>query len=62
MKEYADDNFKSEENGGKFSRQDKNTVGKGEIAHYKQFVLFPTVFSKDWNCRHVKTRACMGKG
>ena len=23
---------------------------------------FPTVFLKDLNCRHVKTRACMGKG
>ena len=23
---------------------------------------FPTVFSKDLKCRHVKTRACLGKG
>ena len=23
---------------------------------------FPTVFSKDMYCRHVKTRACFGKG
>ena len=23
---------------------------------------FPTVFSKDYYCRHVKTRACLGKG
>ena len=23
---------------------------------------FPTVFSKDLNCRHVKIRACLGKG
>ena len=23
---------------------------------------FPTVFSKDLHCRHVKTRACLGKG
>ena len=23
---------------------------------------FPTVFSKDMYCRHVKTRACLGKG
>ena len=22
---------------------------------------FPTVFSKDFNCRHVKTRASLGK-
>ena len=32
-----------------------NTMGKGENA-------FPTVFSKDLYCRHVKTRACLGKG
>ena len=23
---------------------------------------FPTVFSGDMYCRHVKTRACLGKG
>ena len=33
---------------------------KGEIAHYEQLVLFPTVFSKDWYRRH--DRACLGKG
>ena len=30
--EYADDNFKFNENGRKFSKQVENTVGKGEIA------------------------------
>ena len=39
----------------------ENTVGKGEIACYEQFLLFP-VFSKDLYCRQVKTRACLGKG
>ena len=38
------------------------TMGKGEIAHCKQFLLFLTVFSKYLYCRHVKTRACLGKG
>ena len=47
-------------NGRKFFKRAENTVGKGEIAHYKQFLLFP-VFSKDLYCRHVKTRACSGK-
>ena len=28
-------------------------MGKGEIAHYEQFLLFP-VFSKQFYCRHVK--------
>ena len=39
----------------------ENTVGKGQIAHDEQFLIFP-VFSKDFNCRHIKTRACLGKG
>ena len=32
LKEFADDNFKFEENGGKLSKRVENTVGKGEIA------------------------------
>ena len=40
----------------------ENTVGKGEIAHYEQFTPFPTVFSKEFYGRHMKTRACLGKG
>ena len=28
----------------------ENIVGKGEIAHYKQFLLFPTMFSKAVYC------------
>ena len=53
--------FNLDGNGGKFSKQVENTVGIGEIAPYKQFLLFP-VFSKDLKCRHIKTRACLGKG
>ena len=62
LKEVADDNFKFDENGRKFSKWVEETVGKGEIARYEQFLLFPTVFSKYLYCRHVKTRACLGKG
>ena len=62
LKEFADDNFTFDENGRKLSKQVDNTVGKGEIARYEQFLLFPQVFSKDLYCRHVKTRACLGKG
>ena len=32
MKEFADDNFKFDENGRKLLKQVENTVGKGEIA------------------------------
>ena len=39
--ERADDNFKLDENGRKLSRWVENTVGKGEIARYEQFLLFP---------------------
>ena len=44
--EFADDNFKFDENGRKLSKRVENTVGKGEIAHYEQFLLFPQCFQK----------------
>ena len=44
LKEFADNNFKFDENGRKLSKQVENTVGKGEIARYKQFLLFPHCF------------------
>ena len=46
MKEFADDNSKFDENGGKFSERVENTVGKEEIARYEQFLLFPQCFQK----------------
>ena len=46
LKVFADDNFKFDENDRKFSKRVENTVGKGEIAHYKQFLLFPLCFQK----------------
>ena len=46
LKEFVDDNFKFDENGRKLSKQVENTVGKGEIARYKQFLLFPQCFQK----------------
>ena len=46
LKESADDNFKFNENGRKFSKLVENTVGKGEIARYEQFLLFPQCFQK----------------
>ena len=44
-----------------FSRRVENTVGKGEIACYEQFLLFPQHF-QDMFARNVKTRVCFGKG
>ena len=46
LKQSADDNSKFHETSGKFSKWVENTVGKGEIACYEQFLLFPTVFSR----------------
>ena len=46
LKEFADDNFKFDENGRKLFKQVENTVGKGEIARYEQFLLFPHCFQK----------------
>ena len=46
LKEFADDNFKFNENGTKFSKRVENNVGKGETARYKQFLLFPHCFQK----------------
>ena len=34
LKEFADDNFKFDENGSKLLKRVENTVGKGEIAGY----------------------------
>ena len=34
-------------------KREENTLGKGEIASYKQFP-FSTVLLKDLYCRHVK--------
>ena len=61
LTEFVDDNFKFDEIGKKFFKRVENTVGKGEIARYEQFLLFPQCFSKDLYCRHVQTRSCFGK-
>ena len=43
---FAENNFKYDENGRKLSKQVENTVGKGEIARYEQFLLFSQCFQK----------------
>ena len=62
MKEFADDNFKYNANGGKFFRTVENTVGKGKICLLRAISPFPAMFSEDFYCRHVYTTACLGKG
>ena len=46
LKMFADDSFNFDENGGEFFKWLENTVGKGEIAHYEKFLLFPQCFQK----------------
>ena len=46
LKEFADDNLKFDENNRNFFKWIENTVGKGEIARYEQFLLFPQCFQK----------------
>ena len=46
LKYFADDNFKFDENGRQLSKWVENTVEKGEIARYKQFLLLPQCFQK----------------
>ena len=49
LKEFADNSFKFDENGRKLTKQVENTVGKGEIACYEQFLLFPQCLQKTCN-------------
>ena len=46
LKDFVDDNFKFDENGRKLSKPIENTVGKGEIARYKQFLLYLQCFQR----------------
>ena len=62
LKQSADDNFKFDENSRKFSTRVENTVGKGEIACYKQFLLCPQCFQKVCFPGGVKRCHCVGMG
>ena len=44
LKDFADNNLEFDKNGSKVSKRIENTVGKGEIALYEQFLLFPQCF------------------
>ena len=60
LKDTADNDFKFEENGGKCSSRVENSVGKGEIAQYDQFLLFPQCFQK--TCiANMANKALFGK-
>ena len=46
LEEFADDNSEFYENGKNFSKRVENTVGKGEIACHRQFLLISQCFQK----------------
>ena len=51
VKEFADNNFKFDENSSKFSKQVENTGGKRRNSLLLAISPFPTMFSKDLHCR-----------
>ena len=53
-KTFADDNFRYDENGRKLSKRVENIMGKGEIARYEQFFLFPQCFQQAYFPRALK--------
>ena len=58
LKKFADDNFKFDENGRKLSKRVENTVGKGDIARYEQFLLFPQRFKRFVSQGRQKVSLC----
>ena len=62
LKEFADDNFRCDEYGRNFSRKGRKHCEKRRNCSLRAISPFLSVFSKDLYCRHVKTRAILGKG
>ena len=46
LKEFADETFKFSKYDRELAKRVDNTVGKGEIAQYEQFLLLPQHFQK----------------
>ena len=46
----------------KVLQKGRKQCGKRRNCSLRVISPFPTLFSKDLYCRHVKTRACLGKG
>ena len=59
LKAFADDNFKFDRNDRRFFIWVENTVGKGEIACFEQFLLFLQCFQK--TCDADKNQGLFGK-
>ena len=46
LEDFGDESFKFDDYGEKYPERIENAVGKGEIARYEQFLLFPQSFQK----------------
>ena len=62
LKAFADDNFKSDESGRRFSKQVENTVGKGEISRNEQFFFFSNSVFKRLVLQTHENQGLFGKG
>ena len=58
---FTDDNFKFGESSRKFSKRVENAVGKGQIAHNEQFLVFPQCFQR-LILQTRKNQGLFGKG
>ena len=61
IEDFADTNFKLQQNGRKFSKWIENT-GKRRNCSLRAISPFPTVFSRVLYCRHVKKKSLFWKG
>ena len=63
LKEFADTNFKFDEfEWKKVFQMSRKHCEKRRSCLLRAISPFPTLFSKGLYCRHVNTRACLGKG
>ena len=62
LKEFADNNFKFDENGRKLSKWLENTVGKGEIVHATSNFSFPHCVFERLVLQTRKNQGLFGKG
>ena len=62
MKEFAEDNFKFDEKRWKVLLKGRKRCGKRRNCSLRAISPFPTEFSEDLYCRHVKNQGLFGKG
>ena len=62
LKEFAVGNFKLDENSKKVLQEGRKHCAKRRNCLLQAISPFPLVFKKDFYCRHVTNKACLGKG